>query len=118
MADHQITDTSTVAFHELYKSEEEDGLVLVGRRDIGSYVSLPAEALEAIDLLDSRKTVGEVKKILEEKYGEEVEIEEFIKDMIDNEMIKYVDGIEIATTTKVQKDLFSGITRKHVGWMF
>ncbi len=118
MADHQITDTSIVAFHELYKSEEEDGLVLVGRRDIGSYVSLPAEALEAIDLLDSGKTVDEVKKILEEKYGEEVEIEEFIKDMIDNEMIKYVDGIEIATTTKVQKDLFSGITRKHVGWMF
>lgn len=116
--DYQITDESQIKFHDLFRGEEEDGLILVGRRDIGSYVSLPAEALEVIDLLDSGKTVGEVKRTLEEKYGEEVEIEDFIQDLINSEMVTSVDGFEIATTSKEQKDLFSKVTARHVGWMF
>ncbi|MGD2247941.1 MAG: hypothetical protein PVF58_06010 [Candidatus Methanofastidiosia archaeon] len=119
MADeYQITDESVVAFHDLYKGEEEDELILVGRQDIGSYVSLPAGAVEVIDLLDSGHTVGKVKEILEKKYGEEVEIEDFIEDMIDNEMVKSVDSFEIATTSQVQKDLFSWIKPQHVSWLF
>ena len=118
MADYEITDESVIKFHDLFKGEEEDGLILVGRRDIGSYVSLPVEAVEVIDLLDSGKPVGEVKKILEEKYGEEAEIEDFIEDMITNEMVKLVGDFEVPTTSQAQKDLFSGIQQKHVGWMF
>lgn len=118
MADYQITDKSKVEFHDLFRGKEEDGLISVGRQDIGSYVSLPAEAIEVIDLLNSGNTVGEVKKLLEEKFGEEVEIEEFIEDMVTNEMVKSIDGFEIATTSKQQKDLFSGIKKQHVGWMF
>ncbi len=116
--DYEVRDESKVTFHDLYRGSEEDGFILVGRRDIGSYVSLPTEAGEAIDLLHSGKTVGEVKKILEEKYGEEAEIEEFIQDMITNEMVKSIDGFEIATTSQQQKDIFSRITSEHVGWMF
>lgn len=118
MTDYEITDSSIITFHDLFKGEEEDGLILVGRQDIGSYVSLPAEAVEVIDLLDSKKSVGEVKKVLEEKYGEEVEIEEFIQDMIDNEMVHFVNDYEIETTSEVQKDLFSWITSERVGWLF
>lgn len=118
MAEYTITNESRIIFHHLYKGEQEDGLVPVGRQDIASYVSLPVEALEVIDLLDSGKTVGEVIKVLEEKYGEEVEIKDFIEDMITNEMVKSVDGHEIPTTSKVQKGLFMGITARHVGWMF
>jgi putative peptide zinc metalloprotease protein len=119
MADeYQIIDESVIKFHDLYKGEEEDGLVLVGRRDIGSYVSLPVEAIEVIDLLDSGKPVGEVKKILEVKYGEEAEIEDFIEDMISNEMVHFVNDYEVPTTSELQKDLFSRITGTHVGWMF
>ena len=116
--EYQITDESTVTFHDLFREKEEDGLNLVGRQDIGSYVSIPVEAVEIIDLLDSGKTVSDVKRILEEKYGGEVEIEEFIEDMITNEMVKSVDGYEIATTSQAQKDLFSMVTGRHVGWMF
>lgn len=49
--DYEVRDESKVTFHDLYRGSEEDGFILVGRRDIGSYVSLPAEAGEAIDLL-------------------------------------------------------------------
>jgi hypothetical protein len=115
---YQITDETKVELHDLFRGEQEDGFILVGRQDIGSYVSVPAEAIEIFDLLGSGKTVGDVKKILEEKYGEEVEIEEFVEDMITNELVKRVDGFEIATTSQVQKDLFSKITAEHVGWMF
>ena len=118
MPDYEITDETTLKFHDLYKGEEEDGFVLVGRQDIASYLSIPSEALEVIDLLGSGKTVGEVKKILEEKYGEEVEIEEFIEDLIKNEMVKSINGVEIITTSREQKPLFSGVKAHHVGWMF
>lgn len=118
MADYEITSKSTVTFHELYRDKEEDGLIMVGRQDIGSYVSLPVEALEVIDLLNSGKTVGEVKKFTEEKYGEDIGIDEFIKDMITNEMVHSVDGFEIPTTSQLQKDMFSSITQNHVQWLF
>ncbi len=115
---YEITDDSVVTFHDLYRGEEEEGLVPVGRQDIASYVSLPEDALEIIDLLNSGLAVGEVRKLSEEKFGEEVEIAEFIKDMVDNEMVKSINGVEIPTQSKVQKGLFTSITQKHVGWMF
>lgn len=118
MADYHINDETVVTFHKLYTGEKEDGLVLVGRKDIGSYVSLPAEAVKVIDLLNSGKTVGETKKIFEKKYGEKADIEEFIEDMITNEMVKSVDDYNVPTTSKAQKDLFSGIKGHHVSWMF
>lgn len=119
MADnYELTDESVVTFHDLYRGQEEDGFILVGRQDIGSYVSIPVDALEVIDLLSAGKTIGETEHILEEKYGEEVEIREFIQDLLDNEMVRSVNGTAIVTTSKAQKDLFSGITQKQVGWMF
>ncbi len=118
MAEYEITDETRVRFHDLFRGQEEEGLILVGRKDIGSYVSLPKEAIEVIDLLDSGKTVGEVKKITEEKYGEDIGVEDFVRDMVTNEMVKTVDGYEIATTSQVQKDLFSKVTARYVGWLF
>lgn len=118
MAEYHITTDSIVKFHDLYRGEQEDGFVLVGRQDIASYMSLPVEALEVIDLLNSGIPVGETRKILEEKHGEEAEVEEFVEYMIENEMVKSIDDIQIATTSEVQKALFSSITAGHVSWMF
>jgi putative peptide zinc metalloprotease protein len=117
MDDYEITDESIVKFHNLFRGEEHE-FITVGRQDIGKYVSLPREALEVIDLLDSGRKVGDVKRILKDKYGEDVEIEEFIEDMITNEMVESINGFETVTTSKQQKDLFSGVTARHVGWMF
>ena len=119
MPDHyEITEDSHITFHTLARGEEEDGFILVGRQDIASYVSIPAEAREIIDMLDSGMIVGEVKKILEKKYGEEVEVCDFIESMAVNEMVKSIDNVEIPTTSPVQKGLFMGITQKHVGWLY
>jgi putative peptide zinc metalloprotease protein len=118
MAEYSLTQDSIVRFQDLYTGEEEDGFVLVGRQDIASYLSLPVEAVEVIDLLHSGKTVGETKKILEEKYDEEAEVEDFIAYMIENEMVQSVDGNEITTTSQVQKPLFSSITGEDVKWLF
>ena len=73
MAEYNISDKSAVLFHDLFRGEEEDGFVMVGRRDIGSYVSVPVEALEIIDLLNSGIPVGEVIEFSQEKYGEDIE---------------------------------------------
>ena len=117
MTDYTITGTSTIKFHELYRAKD-DGSVLVGREDIASYMSIPAEAVEVIDLLNEGKTVAEVENILEEKYGEEVEIREFIEDMASNDLIAEIDGISLVTTSQEQKAFFTSIQGKHVGWMF
>jgi putative peptide zinc metalloprotease protein len=118
MSDFQITDASKVTFHPLYRGEEEDGFVVVGRPEIDSFVSIPAEAVEVIDLLDSGKSVGQVKKMLNQKYEAVVVVEEFVQDMIENELVHYIDSTELVTTSPPQKDLFSWISADHVGWMF
>ena len=118
MTEYEITDSSIIQFHHLFRGDEEDGLVVVGRQDIGSYVRIPAGALEIIDLLDSGKTFRTVKQVLEAQYGEEVEIRDFVEDMIHNEMVKSIDGFEMPTKSQLQKDVFKSITQKHVGWLF
>lgn len=118
MTEYEITDSSAVRFHNLYTGEEEDGFIMVGRQDIGSYVSVPVEAREVIDLLNSGKTVGDVKQVTQEKYGEDIGVTEFVEEMIANEMVKSVDGFEIPTKSKLQKDMIPFITKKHVGWIF
>ena len=118
MTEYEISDKSVIKFHDLYTGEEEDGLIMVGRQDIGSYVSVPVEAREVIDLLNSGQTIGEVKEYTEEKYGEDIGVEEFVQEMITNEMVKIVDGFEIPTLSQLQKDMFSSLAKKHVGWLF
>lgn len=118
MAEYRISEKSVVKFHDLYRGEEEEGVVMVGRKDIGAYVSVPAEALEVIGLLDSGKTVGEVKEFTKEKYGEDIGVEEFLQEMVRNEMVRTVDGVEVPTASHVQKDMGSSITQNHVGWLF
>jgi hypothetical protein len=118
MPEYEITDKSRITFHDLFRGEEEDGFVMVGRKDIGSYVSVPVEALEVIDLLNTEKTVGEVKHFTEKKYGEDIGVTEFIQEMIAAEMVYRVDEVTIPTTSGLQKDMVSSLTGKHVQWMF
>lgn len=113
-----LNDNNTIKFHPLFHTEEENGQILVGRQDIGSYVTIPTGAVDIIGLLTAGSTIGETKKNLEEKYKMKVEIENFITEMIKNEMVKSIDDIEIPTKSKKQKVLFSNITSKQVGFLF
>lgn len=44
--DYQITDETRIKFHNLYRDEEEDGFIRMGKQNMASCLSIPAEAVE------------------------------------------------------------------------
>ncbi|MBU7014572.1 MAG: hypothetical protein HXS52_00560 [Theionarchaea archaeon] len=87
---------SVITFYPLDMSLQE-GEWIVGRREIGSFISLPEVGVEAINLLKKGLTIGEARKNLEEKFREEVELEEFIESLIEVGFVQKIDDELIET---------------------
>jgi putative peptide zinc metalloprotease protein len=91
-----IQKDSVITFYPLDINLQE-GEWIVGRKEIGSFISLPDMGVEAVNLLMNGLTVEEAKKKLEEKFGEEVELEEFVESLIEVGFVKKVDEELIET---------------------
>jgi putative peptide zinc metalloprotease protein len=67
----------TVIVEPLARQPDPDGF-LIGRRDLGAFVLLPADAVEVLDDLAAGKTVGEAQALYHGRHGETPEMEEFL----------------------------------------
>ena len=86
----EIKVDSVISFYPLDISEQ-DGEWIVGRTDIGSFLSLPEVGVEAIQLLQEGLTIQEAKEKLEQKYGEEVELEDFVETLREVGFVHKID---------------------------
>jgi hypothetical protein len=109
---------SILKMHELRKREENEEEVLIGRPDISNFVILPTFAVEIIEMLDRGSSVGEVAAIMEERFGEPVDVLDFANDLIHEYQFVYLaDGIVV--NEKVQaKDHFPWISEKVGNFFF
>jgi len=91
-----IKKDSVITFYPLEINLQE-GEWIVGRKEIGSFISLPEMGVEAINLLKGSLTIEEAKMKLKEKFGEEVEVEEFVESLIEVGFVQKVDDQLIET---------------------
>ena len=91
-----IQKDSVITFYPLEINLQE-GEWIVGRKEIGSFISLPEVGVEAINLLKGSLTIEETKMKLKEKFGEEVEVEEFVESLIEVGFVQKVDDQLIET---------------------
>jgi hypothetical protein len=66
-----------VTVHSFTRQMERDGVV-IGRPDLGTFLSLPVEALEVLDDLARGLTVGQTQSAYFERHGETPDLEEFL----------------------------------------
>lgn len=68
---------SRVIVESLARQRESDG-ILVGRKDLGRFLLLPADAVEILDDLAAGATVGEAQRGHQERYGETADLEDLL----------------------------------------
>jgi len=112
-----LTDESRIQFHPLEILHEDDEYV-IGRKQIGSFISLPEIGIKAINLLDKGLSIKKVKNILEEEYAEEIEIEEFVETLIEVGFIKKVDNHFIQTEHEEINAYFSQLKQEYAKILF
>ncbi|MGB5945339.1 hypothetical protein [Paenisporosarcina sp.] len=112
----KINNNSTIQMFSLfidkYNGQEEE--YIVGRKETGEYINVPRVAIESIDLLNQRLTIGEVESKLSAKYKEEIGVLEFVNTCFEIGFINKVDGTEVTSINEKQviKNQFSFIKPK------
>lgn len=108
---------SVITFYPLDISLQE-GEWIVGRKEIGSFISLPEVGVEAINLLKNGLTIEEARKNLEEKFGEEVELEEFIDSLIEVGFVQKIDDEVIETEHEEIHAYFKNLKQEQAQMLF
>ena len=112
-----IQKDSVITFYPLDISLQE-GEWIVGRKEIGSFISLPEVGVEAVNLLMNGLTIEEAKKKLEEKFGEEVELEEFVESLIEVGFVQKVDEELIETEHEEIHAYFENLKQEQAQLLF
>ena len=82
-----------------------------------NFIELTPESFEALNLLKKDLSISEIEKILENKFGEPVNVKEFVLELIDLGFVKYVNHIKIKNNKK-RKTTLSSIKKSHVSWIY
>jgi putative peptide zinc metalloprotease protein len=112
-----IKEDSVITFYPLDMSLQE-GEWIVGRKEVGSFISLPEVGVKAINLLMNGLTIEEAKKKLEEEFGEEVELKEFVESLIEVGFVKNVDDELIETEHEEIHAYFENLKQEHAQLLF
>lgn len=79
-----------VRFHPLLKRQEGEEY-LVGRPETNSFLYLPPEGVALIELLEQGLTAGEAAAAFQERYGERVDVAEFLEGLAEAGFIAALD---------------------------
>jgi len=112
-----IKESSIVQLYDLVINQE-DNEFLIGREEIDTYITIPIIGVEAIQLIQKGLTIGYVKEHLDKKFNEDINIVNFIKELIKYDFVKKIDDIDIVSKREKKRILFPKIKQRHVKWLF
>ncbi|WP_018933122.1 hypothetical protein [Gracilibacillus lacisalsi] len=91
-----LSSNSTILLHDLI-IKEENKFFLVENSYTGEFYQMPKPAIEAIKKINRNENLNDIEIYLEKKYPEEdIDIIEFIKQLLDLGLVKAIDNEEIA----------------------
>lgn len=111
-----LDDASYVVFHGL-SVRPEDGEFVVGRVDIGNFVAMPEVGARAIEYLSQGCTVAEARALLADDYGEEIDLDDFVSNLVELGFVQSIDGREIQTGDAKPPNL-PWLRPNYVRWIF
>lgn len=126
MQTHALTAQTIVEFHPLHIGEEVQGEYEVGRAETGTFISLPAEGVYLLNLLQSQIPLGKVKELFASRYGQEPDLDDFLEGMLACGFIQRIDEHlveEESTTEEAGRDqvrgwrLLGNLSPASVAWL-
>lgn len=90
----ELDKNSTITMHELTFLKESENEVVVGRPEIGAYITLPPIGYEIIEYLQQGNSLGETEQILIRKYGESIDVAEFVEALtVEYKLVYRMNGV-------------------------
>ncbi|MFG3709547.1 PqqD family protein [Micromonospora sp. NPDC047730] len=119
-ATRTLGSASSVRFHPLTMrvSDDDPETYVVGRAEVGEFVELPAVGVEAVRRLDDGKPLGDVEAWLATEFEAEVDLAEFVTDLVDAGFVSVIDGQAVADPHQLRPSHLPWLTARHVGWLF
>jgi hypothetical protein len=127
MTDTKLQKVSTVVLDslkpntclELYPLtiRSEDDEYIVGRITTGKFIALPEVGVRVIELLQHGYSLGKVQALLQEEYDTEVDINDFVANVVDLGFVKAVDGHLLSLNDTLKPNL-AWLQPHHVYWLF
>lgn len=114
--DAAIGPDSVVVLHDLaIRPDDEEWIV--GRAATGEFAALPDEAKTVIDLLAAGLTVAEAKRRADERHAADLDVADFVADLIDLGFVAAVDGRSLDEPPPAPSSL-PWLRPSHVRWAF
>jgi hypothetical protein len=95
----------------------EDEQYIVGRMETGEFVALPEVGGRIIELFQRGCSLGEAQTRLQEEYGAEVALDEFVTSLVDLGFVEALDGHPLGSDDAIQPNL-GWLQPHHVRWLF
>lgn len=118
--DTPIDATGTVLLRPLSVQPDDDpDSVVVGRPEIGEFVSLPALYGEAVELLGAGLTVGEAGRRIEAEHGVELDVAQLVEVLVDLGFVARVNGTDLPDPAgELPPPHLPWLAERHVRWLF
>lgn len=111
----KIEPTSKITFHPLVK-HYEDGDFIVGSLETGEFIILPELGIYALDFLQ-KYSVEETTTLLKVSFGIEIDIFNFIHNLLNLGFVKTIDGLSIYEP-RIKKSNLNWLKAQHVRFLF
>lgn len=110
-----LTADTRVHVHPFSRQPKGDEIV-VGRPETRTFVALPPDGVEILDLLAGGRTVGEVGRIYHQRHGEEPDLESFLGSL-EQQGFLVLHGRESSTEQPERVFAAPRRARSHFGWI-
>jgi radical SAM protein with 4Fe4S-binding SPASM domain len=113
-----IDEIRIVRLFPLVITRQEEGYI-VGREEIGTYAQFPEVGVETIRALQRTPSVTKVQNALQDRFGEEFDVQEFVRKIAKGGFVSSINDqlIETPREEKV-RSIFNNVSQRSVKWMF
>lgn len=101
--------------HDLASRPDGADEVIVGRLATGDFVRLPTVGMRVLELLSRHHSVAETRARVAEESGEEVDVADFVSELITLGFVAEVDGLPVPAP-EPRRPTFPRLTPRHAAW--
>ena len=101
--------------HDLVSRPDGFEEVIVGRLATGDFVTLPTVGMRILELLSRHHSVAEARARVAEESGEEVDVADFVSDLIALGFVAEVDGLPVPSP-EPRRPTLPRLTPRHTAW--
>ncbi|MEV0593445.1 hypothetical protein [Nonomuraea cavernae] len=115
-----VDSTGTLLLRPLsIQGDDDPDSVIVGRPELGEFVSLPALYGKAVELLGDGLPIGVVQRRIEDEHDVELDVVQLVEALVDLGFVAQLNGVDLPDPAdKAPPPHLPWLAERHVRWIF